>query len=330
MNYEFRKQIAAQMLDGRRSQPTQEEAISIARNSYAQHLTAQPSYAISRRLTEYAQALPSVRREKDQLNVISFIDQMILERKRAEREQGIPYQRISILDIGYGNGQDLLDAKNRWGDDVILVGFGPSFLTDIDGYDRQFNRRIHPTREALRESNVELVEGNVIDISEQLSGRQFDVIMSCNALQYSDYLLWPELTNIYSMLKPTGYAFLAIAPEQIFADMQGSAEGLMQSVIYKLLQELHQVSAGSIKNLEAHLQQKGYEFSIDERQGYILMHKNDQPALPSDIESVWPSFGLMKSFDEAVRIYRISPIELLKELYRIYESGVAPLFKLPA
>lgn len=106
-----------------------------------------------------------------------------------------------------------MDSRKEWGDRVKLVGFGPNVYTKNE--DRIWSRQvpnaqavISPTEEALNESEVELAEGNVIDIRKILGDNFADFVVSSQALKDVPYPQWELLKKLYRILKPSGVALL--------------------------------------------------------------------------------------------------------------------------
>ena len=146
-------------------------------------------------------------------NIIELISGEIYSREEEARRTGILAEPVVIVDVGYGNGQFLLDSRKEWGDKVRLVGFGPSVYTRNE--DRIWSQEIPnaqailpPTEPALKESEVELVEGNVIDIRKILGDNFADFVVSSQTLKDIPYPQWELLKKLYRILKPSGVALL--------------------------------------------------------------------------------------------------------------------------
>lgn len=140
------------------------------------------------------------------LNFEQLVEAEITRREGKSRSQNIPFDPITIVDVGYGNGQFLLDCEKEWGNKVRLVGLG----TDI--YSKKGRRvgthTIRATHQDLIGKGVELVNGNVVDIRKVLGDNYADIIVSSLAFEYVNYPPWELLKKIYRTLKPGGIALL--------------------------------------------------------------------------------------------------------------------------
>lgn len=157
----------------------------------------------------YIDLLPTFEGE----NIIELINSEVHSREDEARRTGTFAEPVVIVDIGYGNGQFLLDSRREWGNKVRLVGFGPSVYTRNE--DRIWSREIPnaqailpPTEPALRESEVELVEGNAIDIRKILGDNFADFVVSSQTLKDIPYPQWELIKKLYRILKPSGVALL--------------------------------------------------------------------------------------------------------------------------
>lgn len=146
-------------------------------------------------------------------NIIELVSGEIHSREEQARRTGILAEPVVIVDVGYGNGEFLLDSRKEWGDKVRLVGFGPSVYTRNE--DRIWSRQVAnaqailpPTEPLLRESEVELVEGNVIDIRKILGDNFADFVVSSQTLKDIPYPQWELIKKLYRILKPSGVALL--------------------------------------------------------------------------------------------------------------------------
>jgi len=140
----------------------------------------------------------------------SLIDEEVQRREQRATLSEKPFERIVIVDIGYGMGQFLLDCKERWGDKVSLIGFGTDVYAKRGFHDA--DNDIVPTYDVLINLGVNLVEGNVIDIEKRLENNSADFVVASNALIYVLYPRWELLKKIYRVLKQNGIALLDSGP----------------------------------------------------------------------------------------------------------------------
>jgi ubiquinone/menaquinone biosynthesis C-methylase UbiE len=115
---------------------------------------------------------------------------------------------LHVCDVGYGQGNYLLDVKKLFGADVMAIGFGSpraSQRVNVTGYmEDQLG-----SHDALTRAGVELVSGNVLDIDRYLSGQSMDVVTMSNVLQYLPYPRAEIFKKIIRVLKPDGVLLTA-------------------------------------------------------------------------------------------------------------------------
>lgn len=158
-------------------------------------------------LEGYLDTLPTFRG----LRFDQLVKAEIMVRENKAISQNVPFEPVTIVDIGYGNGQFLLDCAEEWGNKVRLVGLGTNVYSKMD-QERSFGTTgvhiIRATHQDLSDRGIELVDGNVIDIRKIFEDNFADFIVSSFALQYVDYPPWELLKKIYRTLKPAGIALL--------------------------------------------------------------------------------------------------------------------------
>jgi SAM-dependent methyltransferase len=163
----------------------------------------------------------------------SLVTGAIIKREIDSKKQGIPFERVRIVDLGYGKGIFLLDCDNKWKDKVELVGLGCEDYTRMDhsivGY------HVPPTYDQLMKAGVRLVEGNIIDCRRLLGDNFADFVVESNVLLHVNYPIWEMVKKVYRILKPGGIALL---------DSHSDGNRMMRKV-------------------RGYLREQGYDFEID-------------------------------------------------------------------
>jgi SAM-dependent methyltransferase len=138
-------------------------------------------------------------------DIIELVDKAIEDRTSAS-------DKITIVDIGYGNGSFLLDARKEWGDQLRLIGYGNDGYTKIPQRTHlaraQGGYYLPPTQTQLEEAGIELINGNAIDIRDKLGDNTADFIVSCYGLTNVEFPHWELLKKVYRSLKPGGIALI--------------------------------------------------------------------------------------------------------------------------
>jgi hypothetical protein len=192
------------------------------------------------------------------------------------------------MDIGPGNFQALLDARDKWGDDVKLVGVGPDAFLDFDG--TYGESHIGPTRTAVEAADITIINDSVTSFTRILpEDSKPDVVLSSHALQYTHTPLWETFASqVYENLNPGGYAFIAAAPPSIstgmsaFADTEDTQAG---SYVMNAMNRRYQQNLGE---LDTYLQAQGYSFTVTTR-GQLACQKvavNGSFGLPPEIRTI--------------------------------------------
>lgn len=157
----------------------------------------------------YIDVLPKIHDK----NFIGLVNEKIVQRKQTAERSGQPYEKVKIVDIGYGKGVFLLDCNTEWGEDVELIGIGSDEYTKmtslvLDELGGEASSEFAPTNKLLKKSGTRLVNGSVVDIRKLLGDNSADFIVSCYALTYVKYPGWEMIKKIYRTLKPDGIALL--------------------------------------------------------------------------------------------------------------------------
>lgn len=150
----------------------------------------------------YIDVLPTLNGE----NLVDLVNAEIERRKTVDGSG-----KVSIVDIGYGNGQFLLDCRKEWGAAVNLMGYGSDIYTTTNPgsmFETAAGEVPISTKEELDENRVLLINGNVIDIRRILGDNFADFVVSSNAFEYVKYPEWELMKKIYRVLNPNGIALL--------------------------------------------------------------------------------------------------------------------------
>lgn len=266
--------------------------------------TSRTNYPFNRTLegehTSYVVRLPTWK-AKDQttkqeidITFVEVIERLINEREEEAKNIGTTYKPVKILDVGYGNGQAMLDAAKKWGNKVQLIGYGSSRLTDYTGRTNTLSGSISvPTRQFLAQAGVELIEGNIIDIDEKIpKGKKPDVILCCQVLQYIPYPQWEVLRKIYSCLDKEGYAFISLAdPNQSFWLNPDTHPIITQE--YQRLRDLLSISDHD-------------NFQVNPEKGYLAFQATEK-GFPNNIKARWPEILDQEKYVEMIRKFGLFP-----------------------
>jgi ubiquinone/menaquinone biosynthesis C-methylase UbiE len=163
-------------------------------------------------------------------NFLELVTDLIQKRKDEAVKNGQSYEKVVIVDLGFGQGRFLLDCYEKWGDDVELIGYG------TDRYTKQpatmqvglYTVEFPPTHQALLEAGIKTIEGNLVDLRQRLGDNQADLVVSSYALMYVQYPRWEMFKKIYRVLKPEGIAFLDQGLE--FSELQFNPEKLSREL----------------------------------------------------------------------------------------------------
>lgn len=184
-----------------------------ARDAFEKHRTG--TYNVSRKLSEktkiaaeqsYLTVLPEFEGE----NIIEWVEIKIQEHQQEAQKLGIQPRPVRIVDIGYGEGQALLDMARQWGEKVQLIGYGDRTISEESF---EYNTPYSKAHE-LQEAGIQQIEGNIIDIDKRLRevyGNNFhpDIVMASFVLRYiSLFPQWKIFQRIYRTLAEGGIAFL--------------------------------------------------------------------------------------------------------------------------
>lgn len=165
------------------------------------------SNGVPHELEGYLDTLPTFKG----LSFEQLVEAEITARENKARSQNVPFEPITVVDIGYGNGQFLLDCQKEWGNKVRLVGLGTDVYSKMDQKKSFGTTGVHiirATHQDLIDRSIELINGNVIDIRKIFGDNYADFIVSSLALQYVNYPPWELFKKIYRTLKPGGIALL--------------------------------------------------------------------------------------------------------------------------
>lgn len=204
-------------------------------------------YIFSRGLTR------SIGTEQTYENYLPTFEQKTLTQVLQEKIQQVHSpQEVTYLDIGYGNGLALLEAKQRYGDVIAPIGYGTTYHSkvpykDLDGI------VYSPTYDELITQNIKLIEGNVLDIRQMVPDNSIDVVSALHSIDYAQLPYWEVMKKIYRILKPGGIAFI--------------------SNIY----------ITNRNELQNYLQAQGYEFEVRED---ALSFRKTKSELPVEIRTV--------------------------------------------
>lgn len=184
-----------------------------ARNAFEKHKTG--TYNVSRKLSEKTkraaeQSYLTVLPEFEGKNIIEWVEIKIQEHQQEAQKLGIQPRPVRIVDIGYGEGQALLDMAYRWGEKVQLIGYGDRTISE-EAF--EYNKP-HSIAQELQQAGIQQVDGNIIDIDKRLRevyGNNFhpDIIMASFVLRYVGlFPQWKIFQRIYRTLGKGGIAFL--------------------------------------------------------------------------------------------------------------------------
>lgn len=259
-----------------------------------------PLYPFSRSLSKevdgsqsYEAMLPEWRTvEGGALSVIQLIERLIQQHSEESLQSGV-YKPVVIADLGYGNGQALLETAQRWGNKVCLIGYGPSQLTDFTGYDSGTAKDVEPTRAHLNAWGVKLIEGNLINIRSCLIGELTpDLILANHSLQYADYPFWELIKKVYRTVKHGGYVLIAIAPPD-YRIRKHAADNRLDDDNQKILKQEAQLLTDQLHSLKEYLNDAEYDFQIDVSKGHIAFrrtaHFRTGYEPPSMVRSAFPA-----------------------------------------
>lgn len=140
-------------------------------------------------------------------DLVELIDAEIHKRKVESQTTGKPYQRVRIVDIGYGQGRMLLDCASKWGEDVELIGYGNSNYSKISVMSED-GSMLPPTKDEIDLAGIRLIEGNIIDIRKTLGDNFADFLVCCNTMQWVSYPQWEMVKKIYRTLNVNGVALI--------------------------------------------------------------------------------------------------------------------------
>lgn len=245
-------------------------------------LKGRAPYPISRGLEgehSYATDLPVLTRSikngesSRDLTFIDAIDTLIAERKQSEGEYTPPV----VLDIGPGNYQALLDAREKWGNDVILVGLGQDNIMDFSGFKSLHSKEmLLPTRENVEAENIAHIDASVTALSRSIPEElRPDVILANQSLQYMDVPLWEIIKEqIFPTLREGGYMFLAFGEPHISMGYFALAETLKHYAYTDVHRALNQRYKNDLERLDMFLKSKGFEAYVGSN-GTMAVHKVD-------------------------------------------------------
>lgn len=133
-----------------------------------------------------------------------FKDKTLIELIEERVQRG---ETPTILDLGYGHGNFLLDCRDVWQGSVNLQGYGSSTIPANERV--KYGDVIQPaTLTKLQEAGVELIDGDIMDLSTIYGHNRADLITSMYALMHVRYPQWELLKKVYRALKPGGIALL--------------------------------------------------------------------------------------------------------------------------
>ena len=207
------------------------------------------------------------------LTFIDAIDMLIDKRKQSEGEYIPPV----VLDIGPGNYQALLDAREKWGSDVTLVGLGQDDFMDFSGFKSLHSKEtVQPTRERVEAENIVHIDASVTALKKSIPEElRPDVILANQSLQYIDVPLWETIKEqIFPTLREGGYMFLAFGEPHISMGYSALAETLKHYAITDVHRALNQRYKDDLERLDIFLKSKGFEADVNNN-GTMAVHKVD-------------------------------------------------------
>jgi len=236
--------------------------------TYQRHLFKDPAHPHAQ---TYNSELPTFHK----LPLVTLI-QKELDRRQKIVGPGKQIDPIIIVDIGYGSGLALLDMKEKWGENVFVVGYGTSALAKRGGDITSGNAELQPTYERLLGNGIHLVEGNVVDIREILKetfGKNFhaDFLTLCYVAGNVHYPPFELLKKLYRVLQPP-------------VDPKKTGGGVL------LMNQFHDLifEANQNDRLFAHLQSLGYLLENQGIKGISLQKTATHPDLPANIRTIQP------------------------------------------
>lgn len=137
-------------------------------------------------------------------NIVELVDEEIRRRQESAGTDK-PIEPVTIVDIGFGRGEALLEMRERWGDKVRLIGYGSKAHTETPLMAGKL-LLVPPTSRRIQRMGIEIVEGNIIDVRKNLQevyGEEFsaDFILLSNVMQYVEYPRWELLKKLYRTLR---------------------------------------------------------------------------------------------------------------------------------
>ncbi len=152
------------------------------------------------------------------------LDQLIAERIE---EKGT----ISVLDIGCGNGQFLLDGYNKWG-----AAFKGTGLTAFRYNSQTCNRECCDDIEMKHYlADIPIVLGDAQKVDTQFEHQSFDLV---TAVWLSSYLAdsWAMVTGINRLLVPDGIAFVTGFQPNVVNGLSANAESMLKQQGFDFLE----------------------------------------------------------------------------------------------
>lgn len=212
----------------------------------------------------YSESLPSFEGK----DIVALIQEAVDRNERVAKETGSLYAPPTFIDVGYGSGYFLLDAKQKWGDKLRCIGYGPRMDTRLSYLGNP------PTAQALENARVELIEGDIIDIDKNI--HDADIMSVSQVIGWTQYPHWELVKKLYRTTAENGI-------------------GLMNAC------QLEPENAGF--DLEALLNKDGYQFELNRKKtGHVAFRKTkpkiELPVIgvvKSDLDNRYGTVRLTKS-----------------------------------
>jgi SAM-dependent methyltransferase len=134
-----------------------------------------------------------LRRLKDRSVQLNYGRELIVSIALSHIRQ-IPAQSVSILDIGFGSGADLLNIKHAAGDHRLE-------LYGVDGYDPHVDKAAELGIRAWRRD----IESDLLPFDDQ----SIDIVIANQIIEHTKEIFW-ILSEVSRILKPGGIAIVGV------------------------------------------------------------------------------------------------------------------------